>query len=67
MLGRARVSIAALHSANVSFRLSRFAASLMRSHTRVRVRVAAAVRGAATGHASVSRSVWLLPAVQRRR
>ena len=49
------------------FRLTRFAASLMRSHTRVRVRVAAAVRGAATGHASVSRSVWLLPAVQRRR
>jgi hypothetical protein len=59
LLGTARFSIAAQHSANVRLRLVRLASTLLSDHVHVRVRARALVTQAATGSAAVERSVWL--------
>ena len=67
ILGRARFSVAALHSATVRVHLARLAATMLGGHRHIRVRLTAAVTKAAAGQASVARSVWLAPAPKRRR
>ncbi len=67
VLGRARFSVAALHSVTVRFHLARLASTLLNGHRRIRVRAAAVVTNAVAGRASMSRSAWLTRASTARR